>query len=144
MSENQEVSGKCLCQKVTITIESFDPNLGACHCNMCRSWAAGPYLAVKATGKVDFTPKEDVGIYNSSEWAERGFCKNCGSSLFYRLKKDQSYFLSATLFDEKKLNFDHQVFIDEKPTYYDFANPTKNLTGKEIFEMVANEENSDI
>ena len=25
----------------------------------------------------------------SSAWAERGFCKNCGSHLFYRLKENK-------------------------------------------------------
>jgi hypothetical protein len=29
--------------------------------------------------------------------------------------------------------FDHQVFIDDKPDYYDFANKTKNMTGEEVF-----------
>ena len=28
---------------------------------------------------------------------------------------------------------EHQVFIDEKPDYYSFANETKNMTGAEIF-----------
>ncbi len=30
------------------------------------------------------------------------------------------------------IEFDHQVFIDDKPKYYDFANKTKNITGKEV------------
>ncbi|UTW10261.1 hypothetical protein [Marinobacterium rhizophilum] len=35
--------------------------------------------------------------------------------------------------DDPKLVLDHQVFIDEKPAFYDFANPTTNLTGAEAF-----------
>ena len=31
------------------------------------------------------------------------------------------------------IEFDHQVFIDDKPKYYDFANKTKNITGEEVF-----------
>ncbi len=38
------------------------------------------------------------------------------------------------LFDnDEGLVFDHQVFIEEKPSYYDFSNKTKNRTGAEIF-----------
>lgn len=28
-----------------------------------------------------------------------------------------------------------QVFIDEKPAYYEFTNKTKNLTGAELFAL---------
>ena len=38
------------------------------------------------------------------------------------------------LFDASEgLVFDQQVFIDEKPAYYDFANKTENMTGAELF-----------
>ncbi len=38
------------------------------------------------------------------------------------------------LFDEDtSLNFDRQVFIDEKPAYYSFANETLDMTGAEVF-----------
>jgi len=42
------------------------------------------------------------------------------------------------LFDqEAELTFDHQVFIEQKPDYYTFSNKTKNLTGEELFALVA-------
>ena len=38
------------------------------------------------------------------------------------------------LFDESaEPVFDHQVFIDEKPPFYEFANQTQNMTGEELF-----------
>jgi hypothetical protein len=30
-----------------------------------------------------------------------------------------------------------QIFIDEKPAYYTFANQTKTMTGAEVFAMFA-------
>ena len=36
-----------------------------------------------------------------------------------------------------EVQFRDQIFIDEKPEYYSFANPTKNLTGTEVFAMYA-------
>jgi len=42
--------------------------------------------------------------------------------------------MAAGIFaDQDGLTFDHQVFIDEKPDYYDFANETHNMTGAEVF-----------
>ncbi len=38
------------------------------------------------------------------------------------------------LFDaEESLVFDHQIFIDKKPTFYSFSNATDNMTGEEVF-----------
>ena len=37
--------------------------------------------------------------------------------------------------DSAGLAFKGQVFIDEKPEYYEFANKTQNLTGAELFAM---------
>jgi hypothetical protein len=69
-------------------------------------------------------------------FAERGFCSKCGSHLFYRLKDSGQYIVPIGLFDaELDVRFACQVFIDEKPAYYAFANESKNMTGAEMFAM---------
>ncbi|MEA5624320.1 GFA family protein [Nostoc sp. UHCC 0251] len=112
--------------------------MGACHCSMCRKWGGGPLLAIDCKGDVSFFGEENIGLYQSSQWAERGFCKQCGSHLFYKLKQNNQYFIPVGLFEKcEGLVFDHQVFIDEKPKYYCFADETKNLTGAEVFAQFA-------
>jgi hypothetical protein len=87
---------------------------------------------------VSFKGEENISVFNSSAWAERGFCNNCGSHLFYRLKESKQYHMPVGLFDEqKRLVFDHQVFIDEKPAFYAFANETSEMTGAEVFAKYA-------
>ena len=39
--------------------------------------------------------------------------------------------------DDSNFVFDHQVFIDEKPKYYKFANKTTDMTGAEVFAKFA-------
>ncbi len=39
--------------------------------------------------------------------------------------------------DVEQFIFDHQIFIEEKPEYYCFANETQNMTGSEVFAMFA-------
>jgi hypothetical protein len=74
----------------------------------------------------------------SSEWAERCFCKQCGTPLFYRLIAQNQYFVSAEALDDRAgYTFTSQIFIDEKPGYYDFANKTQNMTGAEVFAAFA-------
>jgi hypothetical protein len=82
--------------------------------------------------------ESNLGVYRSSEWAERCFCKNCGSVLFYRLVQNGNCYASAEAFDDRAgYAFTSQVFIDEKPSYYDFANKTHNMTGADVFAAFA-------
>ncbi|MCM8527850.1 MAG: GFA family protein [Lentisphaeraceae bacterium] len=131
-----KASGKCLCGAVEIQTAAMSTNVGACHCNMCRKWAGGPFMAVDCKDDVTISGQEYVSIYNSSEWAERAFCSKCGTHLFYRLKQNNQHIMAAGFFDnESRLDFDHQIFIDEKPEYYSFQNETHNMTGEEVFAM---------
>ena len=127
MSDNTfEASGSCLCGKVSYTA-TLKTSAGACHCGMCRKWSSGPFMAVHATGKATFDGEQHIGRYGSSPWAERGFCKNCGSNLFYHLLPrpglpEGEYILSAgSVADQNNLNFDHEVFVDGAPGWYQFT-----------------------
>lgn len=134
MSDVKQMRGACLCGGVKVEAKAAATELGVCHCETCRKWSAGPFFALDCGTDVSVSG-ESVGIYSSSDWAERGFCKTCGSTLFYRLKEMGKYIVSSEIFGEEALQFDHQIFIDEKPAYYDFTNKTKNMTGAEIFAM---------
>lgn len=91
---------------------------------------------------VTISGNENIQIFDSSEWAERGFCKNCGTHLFYRLKGTQEHMVPVGLFDDSlNVKFYNQVFIDEKPSYYSFADDTEKLTGEELFAKFAPPEN---
>ena len=137
MSDTKAVNGSCLCGCITIEAKAMSTDLGVCHCGMCRKWSAGPYLAVDCGTDVKFTGEEYISTYDSSEWAERAFCKKCGTSLFYKLKETRQHIVSSEIFNENNLNFDHQIFVDDKPDYYDFANKTKNMTGAEVMAAFA-------
>jgi len=128
------VKGNCLCNSVQIEAQSVSHNVGVCHCRMCRKWTGGPLLAVEASGAVNFNGEGNIGRYQSSEWAERGFCKKCGTHLFYHLFENDQYIVPAGLFDsDDGFVLQHQIFIEEKPTYYHFVEKTKNMTGAEVF-----------
>ena len=135
-SDAAERRGRCLCGAVQISTGSAHNSVGACHCAMCRRWCGGPFMALECGTDITIEDEDAITIYDSSPWAERGFCGKCGTNLFYRLKQSQQYFLTAGLFDDATgFVFESQVFVDERPPYYDFANKTKDLTGAEIVEM---------
>ena len=136
MSEGIIHSGSCLCGSVRVSAQNATNKVGACHCSMCRKWGGGPYMEVDCGTEVSFIGEENITVYNSSDWADRGFCNSCGSHLFYRLKESKQYMIPVGLFDEQDFFvFENQVFIDKKPSFYSFANKTNDMTEAEIFDM---------
>jgi len=134
------VHGQCLCGKVKIKAAHLALQVGVCHCLYCQKWSGGPLFTLDAGSEVKLDGSCFVSCYNSSDWAERGFCNNCGTHLFYRLKQNGQYFIPVGLFESlKDLVFDHQIFIEQKPAWYCFANQTKELTGAEVFAHFAAE-----
>ena len=131
-------TGGCLCGAVRFRATPRGREFGVCHCGMCRRWSAGPFACIECDGEVEFESSEALGVYRSSEWAERGLCQRCGSPLFYRLVGKAHYFVSIEAFDQRDdFVFASQIFIDEKPAYYAFADKTKNMTGTEVFAAFA-------
>ena len=134
MSAGGTIRGRCLCGAVSFAAEVAKREVDICHCGMCRRWSAGPYIGLGHDGAVALEGAENVSVYKSSEWAERAFCKVCGSSLYYRLLGTDHYSFSAgALDDQSRLVLTMQIFIDEKPAYYDLANDTPKLTGAQVF-----------
>lgn len=131
--------GQCLCGATGLQADTIAKNVHACHCTMCRKWGGAALLAVDCGTEVELQGEKDITIYDSSQWAERGFCSKCGTHLFYRLKESRQYIVPVGLLDvnEGDLVFEHEIFIDEKPPYYHFGNDTKTLTGAEVFAKYA-------
>ena len=138
MSDDGKSTGKCLCGAVRIKLIGDHKDVGICHCDMCRRWSSGPVMAIDVGKDVEIEGKENITTYRSSEWAERAFCGNCGSNLYYRIVETDDHVVAAGILDDAdNLVLASQIFIDEKPNFYDFANETKNMTGAEVFEMYA-------
>ncbi len=97
-------------------------------------------MVIDCGSDVEYESEENITVYNSSEWAERGFCKKCGSHLFYRLKEVKDHQIPAGLFEnQESFNFNLQVYIDRKPSFYNFANKTLEMTEAEVIEKYASE-----
>ena len=135
-----QLEGQCLCGAVTITAQMDAPMLRACHCDMCRRQNSGAYMSISNDPHA-IAVEGEVTIYRSSEWAERGFCPQCGSTLWYGTVHDGARHLSAGLFDNAggaplKLEF----FNDNCPEGYAFAGDHKKLTTAETIALFAPQE----
>lgn len=124
-------AGQCLCGAVRFTAGKVNDSYAACHCRMCQRWAGGPFLAAGAKD-VQFVGAEHLATYRSSEWAERGFCRNCGSNIYYRALDSDGYELCAGTFDVTQgLTMTEEIFVDRKPDGYAMAGDHPRLTEAE-------------
>ncbi|MEM7251077.1 MAG: GFA family protein [Pseudomonadota bacterium] len=133
-------SGQCLCGAVAYTASDVSQELHACHCNTCRRWTGGPAFAV-GVGAIQFKGEEHITRFASSDWAERGFCSQCGSNLFYWLKEANHYVLwLGTFEDPHAFTLSGEIFVDEKPAGYSLAGEHPRMTGDEFFASLNNPE----
>lgn len=135
MSGN-EMHGQCLCGAVTLRTSAAGRKVSACHCGMCRTWGGGPFFSVECGANLAIDGEQHVSIFSSSKWAERGFCRECGTHIFYRMKGNGHYAIPAGLLaQQEQLELATQLFIDSKPGWYGFSNVTRDLTSAEAFAL---------
>ena len=126
--------GHCLCGAVQLEGHGA-PKVEICHCDMCRRWHGGPAMSVMFDDGVSIVSgHEHIGVYESSDFAERAFCKICGSKLYYKLKAEaEPYGAQAGLFDlPKGLSIHEEIFVDEQPDYYRFDTDAPRFTGADM------------
>lgn len=135
--------GACMCGAVRFEITSDVTEAAACHCGMCRKFTGGVFLAVTVpSGGLVFDSDDALGVFKSSDWAERGFCKTCGSSLFYRLTvpgpmRGEVYLGLGTLDDANGVPLTTEIYMDRKPDGYCFAGKTNKMTEAEVVALFA-------
>ncbi|MDY4322849.1 GFA family protein [Pectobacterium brasiliense] len=136
--------GRCLCGGVTISTTHSVSEVGVCHCGMCQTWGGGPLMAVECKDPViKIEGEENITVWQSSEWAERAFCRVCGTHLFYRLLGTDAYEIPAGFFaDEANKKMVTQIYIDNKPSYYSFAEKTPMLTEQEVIALYSGKDES--
>ena len=130
------MSGHCLCGAVRFKAIPEKQEMGVCHCAMCRRWTGGTFMAVGCS-QVDVEDDTEIGVYTSSDWGERGFCRKCGTTLFWRMRDGSHVSVAAQAFDDPGVfRFTSEIFVDEQPKNYAFKNETTRMTGPELIAMV--------
>lgn len=79
------LAGSCLCGACRFTLPGPAGAITACHCHQCRS-LSGHYSASfdVEEAAVDWLSRRGLAEYRTKGGGVRGFCKGCGSSLWFR------------------------------------------------------------
>jgi hypothetical protein len=84
---NNIINGSCLCGQVQFQVELPSLWVAHCHCSLCRkahgagyvTWVGFDEEKFKCTQKI-----KKLKWYESSSGAQRGFCTECGSTMFFK------------------------------------------------------------
>jgi hypothetical protein len=122
----ERVSGGCLCGAVRYQLSPPLRPAVACHCQQCRR-TSGHYVSATAVARKNFVLTESGGLkwYRSSERAQRGFCAECGSSLFWDADAaDTISIMIGTIDGKTGLRTVAHICVADKGDYYEL-NPSE-------------------
>jgi hypothetical protein len=118
-----EHSGRCQCGAVTFRIHGNIRDVVNCHCSLCRR-VHGHAPGYSAARKAEMTVagEDNIAWYRSSDQAQRGFCRTCGSSLFWKPDGRETISVAAGALDPPTgLRTVRHIFVADKGDCYEIA-----------------------
>ncbi len=118
------VTGRCLCGGVRYEVRGPLRGVLICHCEECRRWH-GHVCATTAARKEDLVLLEQGGLRwvrspRSDAGARRGFCADCGSSLFWDPPRRATISISAGSLDRPTgLGVSGHWYVAQAGDYYE-------------------------
>jgi len=115
--------GSCLCGAVSFEVEGTLNEPDACHCTQCRKQSGHYWVSTDVPRDVlTISGTDNLSWYRSSEKVQRGFCSQCGSSLFWDpLEKDIIAVAMGAFDDPTGTQMGMHIFVADKGDYYDIV-----------------------
>jgi hypothetical protein len=116
-------TGSCLCGAVRFETDGELRDVLLCHCLQCRRWS-GHAFAATAVRRDELTihGKDALRWFDgpSDAHARRGFCGECGSSLFWEAPGRETISIAAGALDAPtRLRSLGHVYTSEAGDYYE-------------------------
>ena len=113
-------TGSCLCGAVAFEIHGPMDSAIACHCTQCRKMTGNYWTSTHvADGDLKFIKQDGLKWFASSAEAKRGFCMECGSSLFWKQNNSDVTSLCVGSIDgQSGLKLAGHIYCDSAGDYY--------------------------
>ncbi len=113
------IPGSCLCGAVRFSVTVPVRFAVHCHCSRCRKAHGAAFVTWVGVPDPGFrfdTGESEVGWYASSPEARRGFCRACGSPLFFRSTRwpGEVHVVRASLEGDPGMEPKAHVFADAR------------------------------
>lgn len=114
-------TGSCLCGKVKFRVAGPLSDVVFCHCGQCRRQTGLYYASTNAANEdLSIGGEAEVTWYESSEHGRRGFCRHCGSALFWKYEGGDHISIQAGTLDKPtNLSLAYHIFCADKGDFYD-------------------------
>jgi hypothetical protein len=125
MSDTTLHVGSCLCGRVSFAAEGPLRDVWACHCGQCRRTSGHFWAATSAPlDRLRVTSDATLSWYQSSALAERGFCTDCGASLFWKPAGEGRMAIAPGAFDGPTgLTLTRNIHTEDAGDYYSPEGP---------------------
>ncbi|AXT28109.1 GFA family protein [Ruegeria sp. AD91A] len=116
-------NGSCLCGSVAFTIDGELSPPSACHCGQCRKQSGHVWSSTWThQDNLSFTASDTLAWFRASDTARRGFCRSCGSFLFWQHNDEDTISISmGALSEPTGLTLSKHIFVADKGDYYDIT-----------------------
>lgn len=125
------MQGACLCGAVAFEVDPPLRDVVACHCRQCRKQSGHSWAATSVPhDRFRLTRDDGLVWYRASPAAQRGFCRHCGSFLFWQPEGEARLSFAAGALDgETGLTTVDSIFHADAGDYYTPAGgPPPRLT----------------
>ena len=137
-NEARLITGGCLCGAVRYEVSGPLRDVVNCHCSMCQRLHGnfGPHSKARKAN-IAITKDDGLAWFKTSEVAQRGFCRECGSGLFWEpFDLDATGIIAGTLDGPTRLQTMGHIFVGEKADFYDIADDLPQFEGSSQGELV--------
>ncbi len=120
MTTKEVSTGGCFCGAVHYEVRGKLRDVINCHCTQCQK-LNGSFGAHSKAQDANIKIVKDEGLiwFDITDRAKRGFCKKCGSGLFWKLNTiEATGIISGSLDNPDGLTTMGHIFVSEKPDYY--------------------------
>ncbi len=125
-------TGGCLCKEVRFKVNGPLRGVVNCHCSMCRKLMGCYGAHTKARNEhIEITKSDGLKWYSCDDGiALRGFCSQCGSTIFWKPENQEATGIVAGCMD----NIDHletigHIFVADKAQFYEIADNLPQFSG---------------
>lgn len=125
MAKEQEavLSGGCQCGAVRYAFYAEPVSADICHCRMCQKALGNLFLAGAGVPLEALAwTRGEPAVFRSSSLAERGFCRECGTPLFFRyLGEDRMTITIGSLDEPARVRPREQTGIESRVPWLEEA-----------------------
>jgi hypothetical protein len=118
--DDGRITGGCQCGAVRYVLHETPSDPHICHCRMCQK-AFGSFFAPLTGVRLDKfeLTRGTLAVFRSSDAAERGFCRDCGTPLTFRYVDRQRIAVSIGSLDEPaKIPPRHQYGVEGRLPWF--------------------------